>query len=138
MLRGMVQENFVRFQERMVFDFSRNKNGPNLFVGASSTGKTAALELIRRCMDSKLNSSFTNRFNPQKIAYVFCEFGIDFDGYGTTAITGTIVDATDTCKSIAAKKDNDVGKQSTALDEETMKKDKKQDRDGGENSRDDI
>lgn len=66
MLCGMVQQNFVNFKDRLVFDFSKNKNGTSLFVGASSTGKTAALELIRRCMDDKLNSSLTTRYNQNK------------------------------------------------------------------------
>lgn len=66
MLRGMVFKNFVHFKDRFVFDFSKNDNGPSIFVGASSTGKTAALELIRRCMDSTLNSSLTNRAEKMK------------------------------------------------------------------------
>lgn len=74
MLRGVVLKNFVHFKNRFIFDFSKTKQGPIIFVGASSTGKTAALELIRRCMDRKLNSSLTNRYDDSKIAYVFCEF----------------------------------------------------------------
>lgn len=66
MLRRMVQHNFVHFKDRIAFDFSKTGNGPSIFVGGNSKGKTAALELIRRCMDSKLNSSLTNRFNPDK------------------------------------------------------------------------
>lgn len=66
MLRGMVLKNFVNFKERYFFDFSKIGNGPYIFVGASSTGKTAALELIRRCMGDKLNSSLTNRCNPNE------------------------------------------------------------------------
>lgn len=93
MLRGMVLQNFVHFEKRFVLDFSKTKNGPNIFVGASSTGKTAVLELIRRCMDSRLNSSLTNRANSNERAYVFCEFYLDIDKYGPTVITGMIVDA---------------------------------------------
>lgn len=89
MLRGMVFKNFVNFEDRIDIDF---KKSPSIFVGASSTGKTAALELIRRCMDSKLNASLTNRLHNDKIAYVFCEFKIDLNNYGTTVITGMIVD----------------------------------------------
>lgn len=92
MLRGMVFQNFVHFKERCTFDFSKTENGPNLFVGASSTGKTAALELIRRCMDSKLNSSLTKRLKPDENAYVFCEFKNETTCYGPTVITGMIVE----------------------------------------------
>lgn len=95
MLRGMVLKNFVNFKERYLFDFSKIGNGPYIFVGASSTGKTAALELIRRCMGDKLNSSLTNRCNPNEIAYVFCEFYTDIPEYGSTVITGIIVEKTD-------------------------------------------
>lgn len=92
MLCGMVQQNFVNFKDRLVFDFSKNKNGPSLFVGASSTGKTAALELIRRCMDDKLNSSLTTRYNQNKKAFVFCKFYIHFADFGHTVITGMVVE----------------------------------------------
>lgn len=92
MLRGMVFENFVHFTERSILDFSKTKYGPNIFVGASSTGKTAVLELIRRCMDIKLNSSLTNRCDERKTAYVFCEFEKESQNYETTVISGMIVD----------------------------------------------
>lgn len=95
MLRGMVLKNFVKFKERYFFDFSKIGNGPYIFVGASSTGKTAALEIIRRCMDDKLNSSLTNRCSQDNIAYAFCEFYIDFPAYGSRVITGIIVEKTD-------------------------------------------
>lgn len=98
MLRGTVLKNFVKFKERYFFDFSKIGNGPYIFVGASSTGKTAALELIRRCMDDKLNSSLTNRCSPNEIAYAFCEFYIDIPVYGSTVITGIIVEKTDIIK----------------------------------------
>lgn len=94
MLRGMVLDNFVHFKERFVLNFSKAKNCPNFFVGASSTGKTAALELIRRCMDRKLNSSVTNRYSESETAYVFCEFDIKNGEYGPTVISGMIVDKT--------------------------------------------
>lgn len=94
MLRGMVFENFVHFEKRFVLDFSKKENGPNIFVGASSTGKTAVLELIRRCMDRKINSSLTNRFNESETAWVFCEFGLENGKYGPTVISGMIVDGT--------------------------------------------
>lgn len=91
MLRGMVFENFVHFGERFHLDFSKSDSGPCIFVGASATGKTAVLELIRRCMDSELNSSLTNRNNKNERAYVFCEFDIDICNYGPVVITGMIV-----------------------------------------------
>lgn len=92
MLRGMVLENFVHFKKRCTLDFSKTKQGPNIFVGASSTGKTAILELIRRCMDMKLNSSLTNRCNESETAYVFCEFENENEKYGPTVISGMIVE----------------------------------------------
>lgn len=98
MLRGTVLKNFVKFKERYFFDFFKIGNGPYIFVGASSTGKTTALEIIRRCMDDKLNSSLTNRCSPNEIAYAFCEFYIDIPEYGSTVITGIIVEKTDIIK----------------------------------------
>lgn len=92
MLRGMVFQNFVHFKERCKFDFSKTENGPNLFVGCSSTGKTAALELIRRCMDCKINSSLTKRPKPDENAYVFCEYNNETTCYGPTVIIGMIVE----------------------------------------------
>lgn len=92
MLRGMVLENFVHFSKRFELDFSKSNHGPNIFVGASSTGKTVVLELIRRCMDIKLNSSLTNRCDESKTAYVFCEFENAYDNYEGTIISGMIVD----------------------------------------------
>lgn len=91
MLRGTVLKNFVKFKERYFFDFLKKY----IFVGASSTGKTTALEIIRRCMDDKLNSSLTNRCSPNEIAYAFCEFYIVIPEYGSTVITGIIVEKTD-------------------------------------------
>lgn len=44
-------------------------------------------------MDSRLNSSLTNRAHSNERAYVFCEFYLDIDKYGPTVITGMIVDA---------------------------------------------
>lgn len=92
MLRGMVFQNFVHFKERCKFDFSKTENGPNIFVGCSSTGKTAALELIRRCMDCKINSSLTKRLDPDENAYVFCEYNNETTCYGPTVIIGMIVE----------------------------------------------
>ncbi|XP_022298017.2 uncharacterized protein LOC144617478 [Crassostrea virginica] len=92
MLRRMILKNFVHFGEKQVLDFTHSENEPILFVGASSTGKTAALELIRRCLESKLNSSLTSRTNPESIAYVFCEFKTDLTFCKDTVITGLLVD----------------------------------------------
>ena len=91
MLRRMILNNFVHFGEEQL-DFTKSENEPILFVGASSTGKTAALELIRRCLESKLNSSLTSRTNPESIAYVFCEFRTDLKFCESTVITGFLVD----------------------------------------------
>lgn len=46
-------------------------------------------------MDDKLNSSLTNRCSPNEIAYAFCEFYIVIPEYGSTVITGIIVEKTD-------------------------------------------
>lgn len=92
MLRRMILKNFVHFGEKQVLDFTDSENEPILFVGASSTGKTAALELIRRCLESKLNSSLTSSTNPESIAYVFCEFRTDLTFCESTVITGFLID----------------------------------------------
>lgn len=85
-------KNFVQFKNRFIFDFSKTKQGPIIFVGASSTGKTTVLELIRRCMDRKLNSSLTNRYDDSELAYVFCEFRNERVKYGPMVISGMIVE----------------------------------------------
>lgn len=116
MLRGMVLQNFVNFQDRINIDFKKS-NGLSIFVGASSTGKTAALELIRRCMDSKLNASLTNRLHNDRIAYVFCEFDIDLINYGTIVITGMIVDGEKSNNESIIKRNTATGEEK----EETLK-----------------
>lgn len=72
----MVFRNFVDFQDKHILNF-REGNGVTYFIGASSTGKTVVLEMIRRCMCSTLNSSLTNRFNEKEHGYVFCQFARD-------------------------------------------------------------
>lgn len=104
----MVLQNFVHLKKRFVLDFSKIKNGPNIFVGASTTGKTAVLERIRRCMDSWLNSSLTNRAHSNERAYVFCEFYLDIDKYWPTVNTGMIVDAKYDKYSSTMKIDNEI------------------------------
>lgn len=144
MLRGMVFKNFVHFKDRFVFDFSKNDNGPSIFVGASSTGKTAALELIRRCMDSTLNSSLTNRAEKNERAYVFCEFDIDIDHYGTTVITGMIVQGNGTQKKLSSTLDNNLEKKEITeicdrndmFEIENSIEDRKEDKEDGEKNRD--
>lgn len=122
MLRGMVLENFVHFKERFFLNFSKTKHCPNFFVGASSTGKTAVLELIRRCMDKKLNSSVTNRFSENETAYVFCEFD-KIGEYGPTVISGMIVDMTqDDEEETSSRNLNEDDKEDDEEDEEWIKK----------------
>ncbi|XP_056000043.1 uncharacterized protein LOC125655421 [Ostrea edulis] len=89
MLRAMVFHNFVHFEDKHLLNF-REGNGATYFIGASSTGKTAVLELIRRCMCSTLNSSLTNRFNEEEHGYVFCQFARD--GTEKNVILGIIVE----------------------------------------------
>lgn len=108
MLRLMVLQNFVHLKKTFFLDFSKTKNGPNIFVGASATGKTAVLELIRRCMDSRLNSSLTYRAHSKERAYVFCEFYLDIDKYWPTVNTGVIVDAKYDKYSSTMKIDNEI------------------------------
>lgn len=59
-------------------------------------------------MDSRLNSSLTNRAHSNERAYVFCEFYLDIDKYGPTVITGMIVDAKHNKYSSTMKIDNKV------------------------------
>lgn len=88
----MVLENFVNFKERFVLDFLKIKYGLNIFVGVSLIGKIVVLELIRRCMDIKLNLFFINCCNESEIVYVFCEFENIFENYEFMVILGMIVD----------------------------------------------
>lgn len=113
MLRGVVLKNFVQFKNRFVFDFSKTQQGPIIFVGASSTGKTAVLELIRRCMDRKLNSSLTNRYDDSEIAYVFCEFRNENGKYGQIVISGMIVEKKQASNSSMKENKEHKGKQAS-------------------------
>lgn len=88
----MVLENFVYFIERFKLDFLNMKYGLNIFVGVNLIGKIFVLELIRRCMDIKLNLFFINCCDENKIVYVFCEFENVFGKYGFMVILGVIVD----------------------------------------------
>lgn len=92
MFCGMVVENFVYFKERCKFDFLRIENGLNIFVGFSLIGKIVVLELMRRCMDSKINLFFIKRFDKNENVYVFCEFKVDIFCYGFIVIIGMIVE----------------------------------------------
>ena len=100
MLRRIILKNFVHFEEKQELELPLNS--PILFVGASPSGKTAVLELIRRCLDSKINSSLTSRANPSLSAYVFCTFSIDttnitnFKDYDSEVKTGMLVDSKQT------------------------------------------
>lgn len=49
-------------------------NALNIFVGANFCGKSAVLELIRRCMTDEINVSVTSSFDKNLNAYVFCQF----------------------------------------------------------------
>ena len=70
MLRWLVVKNFVHFESETKLDF---KDGPNFLIGRNSTGKSALLELIRRCLSDELNATKTSSLcddtNP---AYAFC------------------------------------------------------------------
>ena len=107
MLRRIILKNFVHFEEKQ--DLELPSNSPILFVGASSSGKTAVLELIRRCLDSKINSSLTTRANRGDTAYVLCIFSIDatnitdLKDYGPVVISGILVDG----KQIVSEDDRD-------------------------------
>ena len=100
MLRRIILKNFVHFEEKQ--DLELPSNSPILFVGASSSGKTAVLELIRRCLDSKINCSLTTRANPILTAYAFCTFSIDstnitdIKDYDSKVISGILVDGEQT------------------------------------------
>lgn len=92
MFWGMVLDNFVYFKERFVLNFLKVKNCLNFFVGVSLIGKIVILELIRRCMDRKLNLFVINCYSESEIVYVFCEFDIKNGEYGLMVILGMIVD----------------------------------------------
>lgn len=100
MLRRVNLKNFVHFKEKQELELS--SNNPNLFVGGSSRKKTVVLELIRRSLHSKINSSLTIRVNPSLIAYVFCTFSndstdiTDLKDYESNVISGMLVDGEQT------------------------------------------
>lgn len=48
----------------------------NIFVGANFSGKSAVLELIRRCMTEKKNASETSSCDEGLVAYAFCKFDL--------------------------------------------------------------
>ena len=137
MLRRIILKNFVHFEKEQKLELP--SNSPILFVGASSSGKTAVLELIRRCLDSKINCSLTSRANPSHTAYVFCTFSIDatniictdLKDYDSKVISGILVDGEQTVgeddrdkDSIQEITEND-GKSSDDGDDDEEKEDQK-------------
>lgn len=68
------------------------ENGLNIFVGCSLIGKIVVLELIRRCMDCKINLFFIKRFDLDENVYVFCEYNNEIICYGFIVIIGMIVE----------------------------------------------
>lgn len=73
MLRQMLFKNFIHFKEFQLLTFG---NGSHFFIGANSSGKTSALELIRRCMSSDINTSISSSYDEKKNAYAFCIFDV--------------------------------------------------------------
>ncbi|CAC5384554.1 unnamed protein product [Mytilus coruscus] len=71
MLRSIALHNFVHFnqEQRLVFE-----EGTNFIIGGNSTGKTAILELIRRCYSNNINTSTTSVFDKNELAYAVCHF----------------------------------------------------------------
>lgn len=93
MLKVIVFKNFVHFKNKTVISFDAPKkeragnskgdgkqttglNFLNIFVGASFSGKSTVLELIRRCMTKRKNASETSSCNEGRIAYAFCKFDL--------------------------------------------------------------
>ncbi|VDH93033.1 Hypothetical predicted protein [Mytilus galloprovincialis] len=73
MIRSISLHNFVHFNEeqRLVFE-----EGTNFIIGGNSTGKTAMLELIRRCYSNNVNRSTSSVLDKNKLAYAVCHFTI--------------------------------------------------------------
>ncbi|VDH99869.1 Hypothetical predicted protein [Mytilus galloprovincialis] len=73
MIRSIAMHNFVHFhhEQRLVFE-----EGTNFIIGGNSTGKTAVLELIRRCYSNNMNTSTTSVLNEEELAYAICHFTI--------------------------------------------------------------
>lgn len=98
MLKTIALKNFVRFKNKTVISLdvstrrqagnSNANGGPisgtrsrpnylNIFVGANFSGKSAVLELIRRCMTEDINASVSSSAVEGQVAYAFCEFDMD-------------------------------------------------------------
>lgn len=98
MLKTIALKNFVRFKNKTVISLdvstrrqagnSNANGGPisgtrsrpnylNIFVGANFSGKSAVLELIRRCMTDDINASVSSSAVEGQVAYAFCEFDMD-------------------------------------------------------------
>ncbi|CAC5363044.1 unnamed protein product [Mytilus coruscus] len=73
MIRSIAFHNFVHFnqEQRLVFE-----EGTNFIIGSNSTGKTAVLELIRRCYSNNINTSTSSVLNKNELAYAVCHFTI--------------------------------------------------------------
>ncbi|CAG2244606.1 unnamed protein product [Mytilus edulis] len=69
----MLFKNFIHFKEFQLLTF---ENGSHFFIGANSSGKTSALEIIRRCMSSDINTSISSSYDENKNAYAFCKFDV--------------------------------------------------------------
>ncbi|XP_063398871.1 uncharacterized protein LOC134683492 [Mytilus trossulus] len=73
MLRQMVFKNFIHFEDFQCLTFEK---GSHFFIGANSSGKTSALEILRRCMSTDINTSISSSYDESENAYAFCEFHI--------------------------------------------------------------
>ncbi|KAK3093176.1 hypothetical protein FSP39_012228 [Pinctada imbricata] len=70
MIRRLTAKNFIHFVDGIDLSFDP---GVNFFVGRSATGKSAAIELICRSHDSKLNETTLSTIpNNKERAYAFC------------------------------------------------------------------
>lgn len=96
MLKTIAFKMFVHFKDKTVISLdvptegqtgNSNEDGKaksrsnflNIFVGANFSGKSAVLELIRRCMTESINTSVTSSWDDNLVAYAFCKFDMDLD-----------------------------------------------------------
>lgn len=73
MLKSFSTLNFIHFTEAQRLEF---KEGVNFFIGGNSTGKSAVLELIRRCLSNDINTTYSSCNVKHDIAYAVSHFEI--------------------------------------------------------------
>ncbi|CAG2244605.1 unnamed protein product [Mytilus edulis] len=59
----MVFKNFIHFEDFQCLTFEK---GSHFFIGANSSGKSSALEILRRCMSTDINTTISSSYDEKQ------------------------------------------------------------------------